>query len=175
MEHRKALRSLSKEEGLLKEMQFSRPFFQAMRSWNYEQDHILEIKMEVLTGDPDAEFRRVLRHLGLYPERGTQTQTSLLHQGRQWANRLTYKLHHELPLPLPRGVTRESSVHRDILASIIDQHRFEKITGGRSKGDEDPESHLRKGEPGDWKRHFTDRVAQAFEKTYGDLVTQLGY
>jgi hypothetical protein len=62
-----------------------------------------------------------------------------------------------------------------VFDAILEAHRFEKLTGGRSKGNADPESHLRKGEPGDWKNHFTDQVAEAFEDAYGDIVTKLGY
>jgi hypothetical protein len=168
--HRDALQSLSKEEGLLKEIEFSRPFLEAMRSWDYGQDHILELKMEVLTQDPDRQFRRFLDYLGLY-----QQQAQLLKKVRQYANRLVYKLHHELPVALPRQITKEPMVHPDVLDAIIEEHRFEKLTKGRSKGEADPDSHLRKGEPGDWKNHFTDRVMHSFENEYGDIVEKLGY
>jgi hypothetical protein len=172
--HRDALQSLSKEEGLLKEIEFSRPFLEAMCSWDYDQDHVLELKMEVLTQDPDRQFRRFLSHLGLY-ERPKEEKVQLLGKARQYANRVIYKLHHELPISLPRQLTKEPTVHPDVLDSIIDNHRFEKLTEGRSKGEADPESHLRKGEPGDWENHFTDRVMQAFENEYGGIVGKLGY
>jgi len=171
-EHREALQSLSKEEGLLKELEFSRPFLTAMGDWDYDQEHILELKMENLTQDPDTQFRRVLRHIGLY-ERGKAK--GLLPKVRQYGNRVIYKLHHELPLPLPRHITQERAVHPDVLDALLEAHRFEKLTGGRTRGEADPESHLRKGEPGDWNNHFTERVAEAFEETYGDIVDKLGY
>ena len=170
--HREALQSLSKEEGLLKEIEFSRPFLTAMREWNYDQRHVLEVKMEDLTKDPDTQFRRVLRHLGLYD---SGQADGLLQKGRQYGNRLIYKFHHEVPLPLPRQIAKERAVHPDVLDAILEAHRFEKLTGGRSKGEENPDSHLRKGEPGDWKNHCTDRVLEAFEDAYGDIVAKLGY
>lgn len=170
--HREALQSLSKEEGLLKEIEFSRPFLTAMREWNYDQQHVLEVKMEDLTQDPDTQLRRVLRHLGLYD---SGQADGLLQKGRQYGNRLIYKLHHEVPLPLPRQIAKERAVHPDVLDAILEAHRFEKLTGGRSKGEENPDSHLRKGEPGDWKNHCTDRVLEAFEDAYGDIVAKLGY
>jgi hypothetical protein len=171
-EHREALQSLSKEEGLLREIEFSRPFLIAMRDWDYNQERILEVKMEHLTQDPDTQFRRVFQHLGIYETEGTG---SLLQKGRQYGNRLAYKIHHELPLSLPQRITSEEVVHPGVLNAILDGHRFEKLTDGRSKGETDPESHLRKGEPGDWKNHFTCRVAEAFEDAYGDIVIELGY
>ena len=172
--HREALQSLSKEEGLLKEIEFSRPFLEAMRTWEYDQEHVLEVKMEDLTGDPDAQFRRVFRHLGLLSEEVVDAP-GLLTKGRQYGNRVAHKLHHELPLPLRRRFARESVIHPDILNAILENHQFRKITSGRSKGEADPESHYRKGKPGDWKNHFTDRVDRAFEDAFGDIVEMLGY
>lgn len=173
-EHRDALQSLSKEEGLLLEIEFSRPFLRAMDDWDYSQDHILELKMEELTQNPDDQFRRVLRHLGLYT-RQMEAQSQPIRKVRQYINRVVYKLHHELPGSLPRQLTKEMVVHAEVLDAIIENHRFEKLTDGRSKGEDDPDSHLRKGEPGDWKNHFTDRVMRAFEDAYGDIAKRLGY
>jgi hypothetical protein len=170
--HREALQSVSKEEGLLKEIEFSRSFLTAMREWDYDQDHVLELKMEELTQNPDQVFRHILNHLGLYQDNDRPRRVERV---RQYANRVAYKLHHELPVPLPRQVTKEATVHPDVLNSILDAHRFEKLTGGREKGEADPESHLRKGEPGDWKNHFTDAVMGAFEDEYGDIAQKLGY
>lgn len=169
-EHRAALQSLSKEEGLIKEIEFSRPFLEAMRTWDYDQDHILEVKMENLTGDPDASFRRILRHLGLFDDRG-----GVLKKLRHYGNRGLRKLHHGVPIAIPFCFSVEASIHPSVLDSILETHRFEKMTGGRSKGEANPESHYRKGTPGDWANHFTDRVARAFEDTYGDIVVRLGY
>jgi len=170
--HREVLQSLSKEEGLLREIEFSRPFLMAMRNWDYDQKHILELKMEDLTQDPDHQFRRVLRHLELFD---TGQDEGLLRKVRQYGNRFAYKLHHEVSLSLPRRVTKERAVHPDVLDAILEAHRFDKLTDGRSKGEADPNSHLRKGKPGDWKNHFTDRVLEAFEETYDDIVAELGY
>jgi len=169
-EHREALQSLSKEDGLLKEVEFSRRFLTAMKQWDYDQDHILEVKMEDLTATPHEQFRRIFRHLDLYGE-----NPGLLEKAMHYGNRGIYKLHHELPVPLPGRLTKRDALHSDVLDSILEAHRFEKLTGGRSKGEADPESHLRKGEPGDWVNHFTERVEQKFQAEYGDIVERLGY
>jgi hypothetical protein len=172
-EHREALQSLSEEEGLLKEIEFSQQFLEPMRDWNYDQDHILEVKMEELTGNPDREFRSVLQHLGLLGENAGEA--GMLQKGRQYGNRGIYKLHHELPFPLPVRLSVEKTIHPDVLGAILEAHRFEKMTDGRSKGEENPESHYRKGEPGDWKNHFTEAVEESFRDTYGDILSTLGY
>jgi len=172
--HRDALQSLSKEEGLLKEIEFSRPFLIAMREWDYEQESVLEMKMEELTAEPVASFRLVLQHLGLF-HREPGRRAGTLKKLWQYGNRGLYKAHHEFPLPLPPRLRKEKTVHPDVLDAILEAHRFEKMASGRSKGEADPESHYRKGKPGDWKNYFTDRVAQSFQDTYGDIVRRLGY
>ena len=53
--------------------------------------------------------------------------------------------------------------------------RFEHLTGGRRRGQEDVRSHERKGVAGDWRRHFTDRVTRAFKERFGDLLVATGY
>src|SRR5262245_3654477 len=50
----------------------------------------------------------------------------------------------------PLGV--EAEVREAVLAC-----RFERLTGGRSRGEDDVWSHERKGVAGDWRNHFTDR------------------
>ncbi len=45
----------------------------------------------------------------------------------------------------------------------------------RKPGEEKTRSHLRKGTPGDWKNHFSDRHKQMIKKTWGDLLIRLGY
>jgi len=172
-EHRKALQSLSKEEGLLKEIEFSRQFLEPMQNWDYDQDHILEVKMEELTGDPGQKFREILSHLELLGEQGESP--GAVSKLRQYGNRGFYKLHHEISLPLPRRLSVEDAIHPDVLDAILHAHRFEKMAGGRAKGEENTKSHYRKGKPGDWQNHFTDAVERAFKNSYGDIVSKLGY
>ena len=49
--HRAHLSTLSKEEGLFAEMDFSAGQFEDMYTWNYEQPDILELKLEELSPD----------------------------------------------------------------------------------------------------------------------------
>ncbi len=168
--HRDELQSLSKEEGLLREMEFSQRFFEDMKRWEYSQGHILEVKMEALTSSPQTQFRNVLRHFGLWSE-----EESYLRHVRQRVNRGVYATHNRAPGSFPQSITKEDAVEQRVLRSILDDHTFDKMTGGRSKGEENRQSHYRKGEPGDWKNHFTAAVADAFEEAYGDIVNRLGY
>ncbi len=79
----------------------------------------------------------------------------------------------ELLVPLftktcPLGVPEE------VVRSAIRMNRFEQVSG-RARGVEDVQSHLRCGQPGDWRNHFTSRVAEAFEKRFGSALRQLEY
>lgn len=64
---------------------------------------------------------------------------------------------------------------RTALERLLQRYRFERMSGGRSKGEEDKKSKYRKGQPGDWVNHFTPRVTQKFEAVAGSLVAELGY
>ncbi|MEJ7841888.1 MAG: sulfotransferase [Rubrobacter sp.] len=52
---------------------------------------------------------------------------------------------------------------------------FEKLSKGRTRGEEDPTSFFRKGVVGDWRGAFTERDRRVFEEVAGDLLAELGY
>jgi hypothetical protein len=52
---------------------------------------------------------------------------------------------------------------------------FERLTGGRKRGREDPTSFFRKGVVGDWSTVFTEQDKTIFKEVAGDLLVQLGY
>lgn len=175
--HRDQLQSVSKSEGLLLEMDFSRPFFEDMFSWNYEQDRVLEVRMEDLTQTPSVHFHKIARFLDLIDHNPPRGMRRTVHMLRLKMNRMSYKGAYYLPgplrpVPLPR--LRTASVPPSLLDAILDQHRFERLTG-RKRGKENVKSHLRKGVPGDWKNHFTDQHVQVFKEKYNDLLLKLEY
>jgi len=61
------------------------------------------------------------------------------------------------------------------LLSILQEYSFNKLSGGRKRGDENKSDHYRKGVPGDWKNYFDDAVVAKFKETTGNLVVQLGF
>ena len=127
--------------------------------------------MENLTAQPRDQFQSVFDHLGL-----KLTEEGLITRARQKVNRVVYALHHRIHKALlPSQITMEKELHSDVWVSILKDHAFEKLSGGRSKGEEDPESHYRKGEPGDWKNHFTDRVEKKFKKVKRNIEKKKGY
>jgi lipopolysaccharide transport system ATP-binding protein len=71
----------------------------------------------------------------------------------------------ECRLPCDRAKFRE----------IVIANRFENLTKGRTRGQEDRTQHERKGVAGDWQKHFTPRVKDAFKARYGELLIGTGY
>lgn len=58
---------------------------------------------------------------------------------------------------------------------LYDRNRFEKYSGGRKKGLENPNSHYRKGIAGDWINYFDDTTISHFKQVTKDLLEVLGY
>lgn len=61
----------------------------------------------------------------------------------------------------------------DRIASAVDAHRFEKISG-REPGQEDVASHKRKGIVGDWKNYFTREMGKLVHE-HQPFLYELGY
>jgi hypothetical protein len=78
---------------------------------------------------------------------------------------LTKALLVDCGLPIKKQVLQEA-----VLAS-----RFENFSGGRKPGQEDVNSHFRKGIAGDWKQHFTPRVKAEFKERFGEALRLCGY
>ena len=64
---------------------------------------------------------------------------------------------------------------KESVRRCIEAASFEKMSGGRKPGEEDPDSFYRKGIAGDWKNVFTGRDRQVFKEAAGDLLIKLGY
>ncbi len=54
------------------------------------------------------------------------------------------------------------------------KYAFSRLAG-RPQGEENQNSHYRKGEVGDWKNHFNQEIQDYFDARVGDLVERLGY
>jgi sulfotransferase family protein len=57
----------------------------------------------------------------------------------------------------------------------VEAASFEKLSRGRTRGEEDPSSFFRKGVAGEWRESFTERDRRVFEEEAGDLLRKLGY
>ncbi len=60
------------------------------------------------------------------------------------------------------------------IARIVDENSFTKRTK-REPGTEDVGAHLRKGVVGDWRNVFLPRHVDAFKRSAGELLIELGY
>ncbi len=70
--------------------------------------------------------------------------------------------HCKIPVPL------------DQIQSVLERYSFKGLSG-REQGEENTQSHLRKGVPADWLNHFDDEVEAYFTERVGNLPEHLGY
>ena len=168
--HREHLQEVSKEEGLLLEMDYAASALQDMAAWDYENPDILELKMEELTAKPYKGFLQIFSHFGLLDEEGGY---SLLHRLKVFMQILTNRV--SLKRRMPLNVRRTMPVSAGLLLDRVYDNRFEKKAKGRGKGEADVKSHYRKGKAGDWQNHFTKQHVEAFEERFDNIVHTLGY
>lgn len=166
VDHREKLKELSKDEGLLLEMEFRREEFDELFKWDYSLDNVLEIRMEDLTSRPYEGMLEIFKFLGaLYEEEGDivvkslMIRRSLLLLKGQSAN----------------GKNKHFKIAPAELLGIVYGNRFERKAGKRKKGNEDTKHHYRKGVAGDWVNHFKKEHIEFFKANYNDLLLKLGY
>lgn len=175
-EHRKHLLKLDKEEGLLAEIEFARLFLKPMGEWNYHNPGVLELRMEDLITDSARLWRVALAHLQLLPEE--ESRNDQLHLAAvKWnlaSRRETPKLMAQMrrvlpPVPMQR-------LPYSYVDNALQRFSFTRLSKtGRKPGEEDVNSHYRKGVSGDWKNHLTEKHLEHFRNIHGDLVERLGY
>lgn len=168
--HRERLKKASRTEGLILEVEFLDFAFNAMRDWDYERPEILELRQEDLTRAPYEGFLRIFDFLGILDSADFDKAARLAH----W-RRVARNLAAERVPGLKRIHAPIRRFPAEPLLGIVYEHRFDKLAGGRTAGEEDVKSHYRKGTPGDWRNHFDADVMTAFKHRHGDLVTLLGY
>lgn len=175
--HRAQLRSVSKEEGLMLEMAFSRPTFEEFAQWDYTQPHVLELKMEDVTARPEASFVRIYEHFGLLDLRPQSPLAEAFDAARRQFNALNQRGRRKTPFGLPLQPFRlpMQKLSRRGLEAVLERKSFRRMAGGRAEGQEDRASHYRKGKAGDWQNHFTPALADRFAAEYGTLLVRLGY
>lgn len=62
-----------------------------------------------------------------------------------------------------------------IVEASVAECSFEKLSGGRNRGDADPQSHFRSGMVGSWKETLTSDDATGIERIGQELMRELGY
>lgn len=168
--HRTALQSVSKAEGLFLEMDFSARCLQDIGGWDYDREEILEIKMEELTSRPYEGFIDIFEFLDLMSwDSAYRMQRKIQRFSRTAANRLAFRY------PVLDGLRQPTKITGEMLLGRVYDHRFEKKTGGREKGEVNVNSHYRKGVAGDWVNHFSREHAEYFLDQFGEILIQTGY
>jgi hypothetical protein len=63
----------------------------------------------------------------------------------------------------------------EMVHACVEGASFEKLAGGRSRGEEDASSFFRKGVVGDWREHFDAAAERRFHAKGGRMLVELGY
>jgi hypothetical protein len=58
---------------------------------------------------------------------------------------------------------------------VVDANRFERLSGGRKRGQADAKSFFRSGTSGGWRKHFTPELKDLYKKGIGDFLIEFGY
>ncbi|MEA3441262.1 MAG: sulfotransferase [Chloroflexota bacterium] len=169
VEHRKKLKRVSKDEGLMLEIKFNRPGLERLYTWNYTNPNILEIRMEEMISHPYETMLAAMTHLDMVKDDRSYRSSSAYLLGSVFS-----RLHTK-----SRGMFPFRSFNKRIpaqfLLGYVYQNRFSSKTSGREPGQEDAESHYRKGVAGDWVNHFNGDHKRYFKDQYNELLLKLGY
>ncbi|NMC13295.1 MAG: hypothetical protein GYA34_10495 [Chloroflexi bacterium] len=66
-------------------------------------------------------------------------------------------------------------VEKNTFCQVVEECRFERLSGGRQRGEENVDHHYRKGVAGDWRYIFTPKVKDAFKSRFEDILILSGY
>lgn len=90
-------------------------------------------------------------------------------------------LQYEQMLSDPTAVMARVAQHFELdsspetIATIVDTHSFQNLSGGRKHGQGSTQSFFRKGVAGDWENHFTPTLKEAYKHLIGDFLIEFGY
>jgi len=163
--HRSELKRENNENGLLMEMEFCREFIEEIRNWDYGNPQILEMKMEEMVARPFESFLGIFKFLDLYSKKNEGVSAF-------YASSYRNKVLRKFGMDMSTG---ERGISQKQLLFLIEKYSFEKLSGGRGRGQVDVTSHYRSGVSGDWRTHFNARHRERFKTLFGDIVVQLGY
>jgi hypothetical protein len=161
--HRQKLNQVTKDEGLLLEMDFIRDVIESLATWNYGCPNILELRFEDVVVSPYQSFLDIFQYLGCLDTENWSVQKNMTYL-------LSSLIRRKMGI-FPKG----THILAEPLLGKVYENQFSKKSAGRNQGTEDITSHYRKGLAGDWVNHFTNEHRSYFKKNYGDLVVKLGY
>lgn len=165
--HRNEIKKLEKEEGISEEIGFCEPYFNNMINWDYDRNEILELKFEDMLESPKDFFLNAFDHVGII-DHNPKPETSP--KVKKLSNRLYNRYKPYYFISFPRDI-----ISKERLFELMDSQRFEKLTGGRKRGQEDVRSHYRKGIANDWVNHLTAKHLDMINDKYPNLLEATGY
>lgn len=138
-----------------------------MADWDYTMPHVLELKFEDVVERPYESVLRIFAFLALLDEEAWPWWQQLVDTPRFIWNRVTRRW---------GGLGRwpRYTIPAEKLLGIVHRLQFSRLAH-RSRGQEDPASHYRKGQPGDWRYHFTEAHVALFKAHWPGLLEKLGY
>ena len=161
---RDKLTSVSFSEGLILEMDFIAHHLEDMMNWNYDDPNILELRFEDITTQPN--WQEFFHFLGLSSRDGKH-------------NTIKYNIKRALNKLYNRGLYPSQFQQMHLPQSVIDeipiQNSFNKLSGGRKKGETNENSHYRKGLSGEWQSIFTEEHKLYFKSKFPGLLEKLNY
>ncbi|MBS1681421.1 MAG: sulfotransferase domain-containing protein [Bacteroidetes bacterium] len=162
--HRNNLMKVNKDDGLFLEMEFDKYFIDHIATWNYNDPNILELRYEDISHNPKKYFTLIFEFLGIYGQ---------VIEGKQlWINSYANRVFNRLSLDYR---WRQDKMNEPFLDHLIAKNHFQKLSNGRSYGEENPKSHYRSGLAGNWKYHFNEQHKKKFKGLFGDLLVKLNY
>ncbi len=167
--HRAKLQQSDQEAGLFHEIAFRKQQFEQMRSWqDFRGDNIMLVSMEAVTSRDYQSMLSIMDFLGLL----CQERYGFRKRIEYLFSKLLRNIEFRLAVPLPRILHR---LPAERVLGIVWQNEFVRLAGGRKRGEENKDSHYRKGLPGDWKNYLTRDHVGLIQRMYNDVILQYGY
>lgn len=162
-EYRQKLKTVPFEEGLMMEMDFNAGYFEDMMSWDYNNPNVIELRFEDI---PRIDFEDVFSFLGL----SATDSRSVDFWFHFW--RVVNFLHLKKMSPI-KNYNMKTPISK--LLWIVHVNSYARLSGGRTPGEENKDSHYRSGVSGEWKDVLTEEHKKAFKEKFPGLLEKLGY
>jgi hypothetical protein len=167
--HRLKLQQSDQETGLFHEIKFRKEQFDEMRSWkDFHGENIMEMRMEDVTSRTYQSILSIVGFFGLL----SQEHYSFSKRLEFLLAKVLREIESKLGMPLPKIL---HMLPAERILGIVWNNEFEKITGGRKLGEENQDSHYRKGIQGDWKNYLSKDHITLIKQMYNDVILQYGY